>query len=100
MPGVRGDLRAGDRPHPQRFGGLRELHRAPDAIVVGDRERLMALLGSGGRQLVRMRGAVQEREAGVAMQLDVGSHQARCPNQFPRSRNTTSQRPSASASSK
>ena len=50
---------------------LRELHRAVDAVVVGQRERLVALLRRRRRQLVGQRGAVEEREGGVGVELDV-----------------------------
>ena len=55
-------LRPVDRPQAERAGGLSELHRAGDGVVVGQRHRLVAELRSRGRQLVRQRGAVQERE--------------------------------------
>jgi hypothetical protein len=38
-----------------------ELERAVDAVVVGQRERFVSELGSTRRQLLRQRGAVQER---------------------------------------
>jgi hypothetical protein len=65
------DLRAVDRPEPQRRGGLRELHRPRDAVVVGQRERLVAAVERRGDQLLRQRGAVQEREGRMAVELDV-----------------------------
>ena len=39
-PGAIGDrqLTAHDRAHPERLAGLRELHRPPDAVVVGQGE--------------------------------------------------------------
>jgi len=40
---------------------VRELERAVDAVVVGQRERLVAELGRACRQLLRQRSAVQER---------------------------------------
>ena len=40
---------------------VRELERAVDAVVVGERERLVAELGRPQRQLLRVRGAVEER---------------------------------------
>src|SRR2546430_11677452 len=49
-----------------------ELERAVDAVVVGERERRVAELGRGGRELLRLRGAVEERVRRVRMQLDVG----------------------------
>jgi len=40
---------------------VRELQRAVDAVVIGQRERLVAELGRSCRQLLRQRGAVEER---------------------------------------
>jgi hypothetical protein len=37
-------LGAGDRPHPERLGRVRELEGAVDAVVVGERQRLVAEL--------------------------------------------------------
>jgi len=71
---VERDLRPRDRPHPHRLGGDRVLHRAVDAVVVGDRHRRVAVVGSGSCHLDRMRGAVEERERGVRVQLDVAAH--------------------------
>ena len=67
-------LRPVDRPQPERRGGLHELHRARDAVVVGERHRLVAELGRGGGQLVGERGAVQEGEGRVGVKLDVHEH--------------------------
>ena len=54
-------LGARDRPHAERLRRMRELERAVDAVVVGQRERLVAELGRARRQLLRQRGTVQER---------------------------------------
>ena len=65
-------LRAVDRAQaPQVARGLRELHRARDRVVVGERQRGVPALQRGGHQLVGQRGAVQEGEGGVAVELDV-----------------------------
>src|SRR5215216_536973 len=56
-----GDLRSGDRPHPERLRRLRELERAVDPVVVGERKRLVAELSRPDRQLLGQRGAVEER---------------------------------------
>ena len=66
------DLGAGDRPHAELLRGVRELERAVDAVVVGERERLVAELSRAGRELLRLRGAVEERVRRVRVQLDVG----------------------------
>ena len=51
--------------------GVRELERPVDAVVVGERERVVAELGRARRELLRQRGAVEERVGGVRVQLDV-----------------------------
>ena len=55
------DLGAGDRAEPDRLGGMRELERPVDAVVVGERERLVAELGGARGELLGLRGAVEER---------------------------------------
>jgi hypothetical protein len=40
---------------------VRELQRAVDAVVVGQRERLVAELGGARGELLGQRGAVEER---------------------------------------
>ena len=65
------DLRAGDRPQPDVLRRMRELERAVDAVVVGQRERLVAELRRPRGELLGMRRAVEERVRRVAVQLDV-----------------------------
>ena len=60
-----------DGPQPQRLGGHRELHRARDPVVVGDRHRLVPGLDRGGRELRGRGRAVQEGEGRVRVELDV-----------------------------
>ena len=62
-------LRPVDRVQPEARGGLRELHRAAQAVVVGERERLVAERGRRPHQLVRERGPVEEGIGGVGMEL-------------------------------
>ena len=50
---------------------LRQLHRAGDRVVVGQRERRVTQLARALRQLLGQRDAVQERVCRVAVQLDV-----------------------------
>jgi quercetin dioxygenase-like cupin family protein len=50
---------------------MRELERAVDAVVVGERERLVPELRGTRRELLWLRRAVEERIRGVAMELDV-----------------------------
>ena len=71
---VERDLRAGDRPHAERLRRVRELERAVDAVVVGERERLVSELRRARRELLRLRRAVEERVRRVAVELDVAGH--------------------------
>ncbi len=64
-------LRARDRPHAEGLRRVRELERAVDPVVVGQRERLVPQLGGARSQFLRMRGAVEERIRRMAVQLDV-----------------------------
>ncbi len=66
-----GELGAGDRADAEVLGRVRELERAVDAVVVGERERRIAELGCTDGQLLRQRGAVEERVRGVGVELDV-----------------------------
>ena len=50
---------------------VRELERAVDAVVVGERERVVAELGGAGGELLGQRRAVEERVRRVRVQLDV-----------------------------
>src|SRR5258708_2461809 len=70
--------RADDRLHPELAAGLEKFHRAVDPSAVGDRERRHLELGRLGCQLKRMRSAIQKREVGVAVQLDVRVHNRTC----------------------
>ena len=55
------DLGARDGADADRARRVGELERAVDAVVVGQRERLVAELGRARCQLLRQRGTVQER---------------------------------------
>jgi hypothetical protein len=66
------DLRPVDRAQAERLGGLRELHRSADRVVIGERERRVVPFERGRHQFLRLRGAVQEGEGRVAVELDVG----------------------------
>ena len=55
------DLGPRDRPDAERLRRVRELERAVDAVVVGERERLVAELRRPNRELLGQRGAVEER---------------------------------------
>jgi hypothetical protein len=68
-------LRSVDRLQPEPLGGLRELHRAAQPVVVGQRERAVPEPRSRAGQLVGKRGAVEEGEGGMGVQLGVhGEH--------------------------
>ena len=65
------DLRPVERLDARRLRGLGELHRAADAVVVREREGLVAVRGRGDGELVGQRGAVEEGEGGVGVELGV-----------------------------
>jgi hypothetical protein len=67
-----GELRSDDRSDVEVLAGMRELHRAPQPVVVGERESGISELGRRGRELEWGRGPIQERERGMTVQLDVG----------------------------
>ena len=64
-------LRAGDRADPGELRRMRELERAVDAVVVGERECLVAELRRPGHELLGVRRPVEERVGRVAVQLDI-----------------------------
>ena len=66
-----------DPDHRSHAGLLERGARSDDpveALVIGDREAAQPELGRPLGQLVRGRGAVEEREVRVAMELGVGGH--------------------------
>jgi hypothetical protein len=67
-----GQLDARDRPDVDRGAGLGEGHRAVQAVVIRDRQRVIAQLGRAQRQLLGQRGALEERVAGMQVQLGGG----------------------------
>jgi len=60
-PACERDFGARDRLDAERLRRVRELERAVDAVVVGERERFVAELGRPGGELLGLRGAVEER---------------------------------------
>ena len=66
-----GQLGAGDRAQRELLAGVGELARSPDAVVVGQRQRRVALGLGGVGQLQRGRGAIEEGEGRVGVQLYV-----------------------------
>ena len=51
---VERQLGARDRPDPERLQRMRHLHGAVEAVVVGEREGAVALLGGRAGELNRM----------------------------------------------
>ena len=87
-------LGAVDRAQSESAGGVCELHRAVDPVVVGQRERPVTELECCGGELLGQRGAVEEGIGGVAMQLGVGdAHRWRNQRPLVRSWKTTRSRP-------
>ena len=72
-PTCKRDLGTGDRAQAEVLGRLRELERAVDAVVVGQRKRVVPELDRPGRELLRQRRAVQERVGRMRVQLDIAS---------------------------
>ncbi len=68
-----GDLGAGHRPQADLTGGAGEGQRPAQAIVVGQRHRLVAERRRTLGQLLGLGGPVQEREARVGMKLRICS---------------------------
>src|SRR5205823_7145238 len=66
-----GQLRAGDRLETELFRFLRERHRAVQPVVVGERERGVAELRRGERELLGERSAVEKRKRRMAVKLDI-----------------------------
>ena len=65
------NLRPDDRLHLKLSTGLRESHRSAQLIVIGEREGAVSqVCGTCDEQLGK-RATVEQRERGVAMQLDV-----------------------------
>ena len=68
---VQGQLAPGDGPKPRLVGGVGVLERSRQAVVVGQRERLVAERGRPDRHLLRLRCAVQKRVTGVSVEFRV-----------------------------
>jgi quercetin dioxygenase-like cupin family protein len=68
---VQRDLGPGDRSHAERLGRVRELERAVNAVVVGERERLVPELRRPHCELLRLRRPVEERVRAVTVELHV-----------------------------
>ncbi len=65
---------ADDRFDAELAAGLKVAHSAVDPAAVGDGERGHLELRSSHGQLIGVRPAVEEREVGMAVQLDIGRH--------------------------
>jgi hypothetical protein len=68
------DLDPHDRPQPRLLGRGRETDDAVEAPVVRDRQTGEPQFDGALDQLVRRRGAIEEREVSVAVELGVGGH--------------------------
>ena len=66
-----GELGADEGTQAGAAGGLVEARHAVEAVAVGQGEGAMAELGGAVRQVLRVRGALQEGEGAAAAQLDV-----------------------------
>ena len=64
-------LRPRDRPHAGGFRGLRHLHRSPETVVVGQRDRPLPQLRRAQRELLGKRRSVAEGVGAVRVQLYV-----------------------------
>ena len=71
---VERDLGASDRSHAERLRGVRELERAVDAVVIGERERLVPELCGTCREAPPAATPHPGRVRGMAVQLDVARH--------------------------
>ena len=71
MPSREIEPAADDEADAGRLRRLMRAHDAGEAVAVGDRDRLVAERRRGRHQLVRMRGAAQEREIAGDLQLGV-----------------------------
>jgi hypothetical protein len=71
-----GDLRADDALEHAAIARLREGDDAAQLIVVGERQGVIAEIYRSIDELLGMRRAVEERERGVAVELDVWSSRA------------------------
>ena len=65
------DLGARDRAQTEMLRGMGELQRSVDAIVVGERERVVPKLHGPRCELLRQRGTVEKRVSRMGMKLDI-----------------------------
>ena len=74
MPISESYLRAGNGAEAPGAGALGELHRAVEAVVVRERQRLISQLERPQHKLINVRGTFEEREVGVGVEFGVGRH--------------------------
>ena len=76
--GAEREINPEHRSDPGHQACLGELHRAVDTVAIGEREAVLAQLGSALHQGLRVAGAVAQRIAGGHVQVDerVGGHRA------------------------
>jgi hypothetical protein len=65
------ELRADERAQTRRGGGLVEARRAVEPAAIGERQCVVAELRGALRQLLGIRGRLEEREGAATAQLDV-----------------------------
>ena len=65
------DLGPVDRAQADPSGGLRELHRSRDRVMVGERQGGVAAFDRGRHELLGLGSPIQEREGRMAVELDV-----------------------------
>ena len=65
------NLSAVNRLKPGSLRRLRELHRAAEIVVVGQRQRAVAVSDGGVNELTGARGAIKEREGRMTVEFCV-----------------------------
>ena len=69
-----GNLRANDRGEPYLHGGAVEPHGSAELVVVGEGKRVQPVLLRACDEHLREGGAIEEGEAGMAVELSVLRH--------------------------
>lgn len=74
MPISESYLRAGNGAEAPGAGALGELHRAVEAVVVRERQRVVSQLQGAEDEFFDVRSAFEEGEVRVSMEFGVGRH--------------------------
>ena len=69
-----GELGADETGESRVARGGGEADRAPELVVIGEGERGKSELGRARDEQLRQRGAIEQGEAGMTVQLGVGGH--------------------------